>query len=78
MPHDATANLEHPGQASGPGHSVVSVAHAEVLQQVAVLQVARQADGTITTAVHVADELDLHPSAGSAVPLAQSLAMCTC
>lgn len=59
MHDDATADLEHPGQASAPSQSV-SVAPAEILQQVAVLQLAPQADGMTTTAVHVADNLDLH------------------
>lgn len=58
--HDgATGNPEHPGQPSGPSQSV-SAAPAEILQEVAMLQLAPQADGMITTVVRVAHELDLH------------------
>ena len=59
MHDDATEDLQHSGQASGPMQNV-SAAPTERLQQMAVLKLAPQADGTMTSAEHRADELYLH------------------
>lgn len=59
MHEDATGNCQHSGHASGPLPDV-SVAPAEFLQQVAMLKLAPQADGTLTSAAHPADDLYLY------------------
>lgn len=60
MHEDATEGFQSSGQASGPLQNV-SIAPADVVQQVAVLKLAQQADGMITTAEDPADELYLYP-----------------
>ena len=59
MHEDATENLQHSGQAGGPLPDV-SIAPANFLQQVAVLKLAPQADGTMTSAAHPANDLYLY------------------
>lgn len=58
MHEDVTDDGQHSGQASGSMQNV-STAPAGILQQVAVLKLASQADGMITAAEHPAIELYL-------------------